>query len=196
VRVKRILRDALPLGGLAAAIAVLLAGVDTLTRARISTNELERTRQMLAEMIGQPEAAEALRGLDLGERLPPRFSICLDGGLQRVDFAVDQTAGYSGRIRYLVSLGPDARIRAVRVLGHSETPGLGDRIELGKSSWLLQFAGRRSDDPGWALATDGGDFDALSGATITSRAMVRGIGASASRLVADPTGACDHVVDG
>jgi Na+-translocating ferredoxin:NAD+ oxidoreductase subunit G len=194
VPVRQMLRDAWPLAGLAAAIALLLAGVDTLTRARISANELERTRQMLAEMIGQPEAAEALRGLDLGERLPPRFAICL-GGAQRVDFAVDHTAGYGGRIRYLVSLGADARIRGVRVLDHSETPGLGDRIELGKSRWLLQFTGRHPHEPGWALATEGGDFDALSGATITARTIVRGIGATARRLAEDPTGACDHVVD-
>jgi electron transport complex protein RnfG len=82
--------------------------------------------------------------------------------------------GYAGPIRLLVALDSAGRVLGVRVLEHHETPGIGDRIETGRSSWIQQFVGRTlgdSPDARWALSRDGGDYDQLSGATVTSRAV-------------------------
>jgi Na+-translocating ferredoxin:NAD+ oxidoreductase subunit G len=197
MRVDRLLRDAWPLIALAAAIAVLLAAVAGTTRERIADNEQRRTRQMLAVMMGLPEGADSLAGITFGERLPPRFTICVehDGDRRTYDFMLDSTIGYGGRIRYLVSIVDGERVGGVHIIGHSETPGLGDAIEPQKSDWLRQFVDRHPerDDTRWALTMDGGSFDALAGATITSRAMVRGLAASAATVSDDP-GACDHVI--
>ncbi len=63
----------------------------------------------------------------------------------------------------------------VRVMDHRETLGLGDGIESTKSDWIQQFLRRRLGHPPpaeWQVAKDSGAFEALTGATITSRAVI------------------------
>jgi electron transport complex protein RnfG len=72
----------------------------------------------------------------------------------------------------------DGNITGVRVLEHRETPGLGDRIETAKSDWVLQFDGHslKSPEPSrWAIKGDGGQFDQLTGASVTPRSIVKAI---------------------
>jgi electron transport complex protein RnfG len=86
--------------------------------------------------------------------------------------------GYSGEIRAIVGVRPDGTVAGVRVLEHRETPGLGDAIEARKSDWIESFRGTALGDPpaeDWTVAPDGGAFDAFTGATITPRAVVRGV---------------------
>lgn len=94
--------------------------------------------------------------------------------------AVFQTSarGYSGEIQVLLGVDPEGRILGVRVIRHTETPGLGDKIELAKSDWVLAFNGRSLGDPPperWAVKKDGGVFDQFTGATITPRATVKAV---------------------
>ena len=87
-------------------------------------------------------------------------------------------SGYSGDIALLVGVRADGSLSGVRVLGHRETPGLGDKIETRVSDWILGFEGRSLDDPPaprWQVRKDGGDFDQFVGATITPRAVVRAV---------------------
>ena len=86
--------------------------------------------------------------------------------------------GYSGNILLLIGIAYDGTLLAVRVLKHQETPGLGDHIDHTKSGWIDQFTGRslaKTPIADWALQTDGGKFDQLSGATITSRGVVNAV---------------------
>lgn len=84
--------------------------------------------------------------------------------------------GYSGPIHFLVGVTLNGEIMGVRIISHSETPGLGDKIELAKSSWILGFARRSLANTSiWAVKKDGGDFDQFSGATITPRSVVKGV---------------------
>lgn len=88
------------------------------------------------------------------------------------------TAGYSGDISLLVAIKADGELSGVRVLSHTETPGLGDKIELAKDDWITGFSGLSLLSPtttGWAVKKDGGQFDAFTGATITPRAVVKGV---------------------
>lgn len=86
--------------------------------------------------------------------------------------------GYAGDIVVLLGIDANGQILGARVLAHAETPGLGDKIEVGRDDWILDFDGRSLDDPepsGWAVKKDGGIFDQFSGATITPRAVVAAI---------------------
>jgi electron transport complex protein RnfG len=86
--------------------------------------------------------------------------------------------GYSGRIHLLVGVYADGSLAGVRVVKHSETPGLGDAVELRKSPWIKSFDGKSLDNPetsGWAVKRDGGDFDQFTGATISPRAVVKAV---------------------
>ena len=88
------------------------------------------------------------------------------------------TQGYSGPIRLIVAIHADGTLAGTRVLTHRETPGLGDKIEAERSDWILGFAGRSLGKPptsGWKVKRDGGVFDQFTGATITPRAVVRGV---------------------
>jgi electron transport complex protein RnfG len=84
--------------------------------------------------------------------------------------------GYTGPIRLMVGIRADGTVSGVRVLLHRETPGLGDAIDVDKSDWIEQFAGRSLGEPEeWLVKRDGGSVDQLSGATITSRAVVEAV---------------------
>jgi len=84
--------------------------------------------------------------------------------------------GYSGEIKTLVGIDQEEKILGVRVITHKETPGLGDYIEIDKSQWIknfdLKFLDKISEKK-WAVKKDGGDFDYISGATITPRAIIK-----------------------
>jgi electron transport complex protein RnfG len=93
-------------------------------------------------------------------------------------FAVTARDGFSGPIRILVGVSYDGTISGVRILQHRETPGLGDKIDSQRSDWVFQFDGRSMGDPvaaGWAIKPDGGEFDQLTGASITPRAVIKAI---------------------
>ena len=86
--------------------------------------------------------------------------------------------GYSGRIHLLVGVYLDGSVAGVRVVKHAETPGLGDAIEVRKSPWIRGFDGKSLHNPqleDWAVERDGGEFDQLTGATITPRAVVTAV---------------------
>ena len=91
-------------------------------------------------------------------------------------FRVTTLEGYGGRITLLVSVNyKDKHITGVRVINHTETPGLGDKIEIEKSKWILGFNDKFLNDEteaAWAVKRDGGEFDQFTGATITPRAVV------------------------
>jgi Na+-translocating ferredoxin:NAD+ oxidoreductase subunit G len=78
--------------------------------------------------------------------------------------------GYSGRISAMVGFDLDGNIIDVVHLQHAETPGLGDKIEKGKSDWSDQFKGLDPATADIRVAKDNGQIDAITAATITSRA--------------------------
>jgi len=86
--------------------------------------------------------------------------------------------GYNGKIHLLVGVYTDGSLAGVRVVKHAETPGLGDAIEIRKSPWINEFAGKSLVNPSqerWRVKRDGGDFDQFTGATITPRAVVAAV---------------------
>ncbi|BBE50747.1 Electron transport complex subunit RnfG [Ferriphaselus amnicola] len=86
--------------------------------------------------------------------------------------------GYAGAIVCVMGVSREGKILGVRVLKHSETPGLGDKIEPAKTRWIFAFDGKSMTDPAaekWAVKKDGGVFDQFAGATITPRAVVKAV---------------------
>ena len=86
--------------------------------------------------------------------------------------------GYNGRIKLIVGVDFHGEITGVRVVEHHETPGLGDGIEAERTDWILAFNQRSLNNTmakQWQVKKDGGDFDQLTGATITPRAIVKAV---------------------
>ena len=99
---------------------------------------------------------------------------------KKVTGAVFQVSGrgYAGEIVILIGIDNTGRMLGARVIKHIETPGLGDKIEVAKSKWILDFDGKSLGTPPadkWAVKKDGGVFDQFAGATITPRAVMKAV---------------------
>lgn len=82
--------------------------------------------------------------------------------------------GFGGLVRLMVGIDLKTNtLRGIGVVAHSETPGLGARVS--EDSFRAQFKGTFPVDAILAVKADGGNIDALSGATITSRAVCEAI---------------------
>ena len=91
-------------------------------------------------------------------------------------FVVTARDGFSGPIRILLGVDMQGTVTGLRILKHRETPGLGDKIDSKRSDWVHQFPGHSIGDPDvtkWAIKRDGGEFDQLTGASVTPRAVVK-----------------------
>lgn len=85
--------------------------------------------------------------------------------------------GYNGHIGVLIAIAADNRtLIGIRALEHTETPGLGDKIDTNKSAWVHEFDNQTLQSKKFAVRKDGGDIDAFTGATITPRAITNLVG--------------------
>lgn len=86
--------------------------------------------------------------------------------------------GWGSDIRFIIAIDAKGEITGVRVIDHKETPGLADKIELSKDDWILGFNGKSLQNTpasDWKVKKDGGQIDQFTGATITPRAVVKGV---------------------
>lgn len=182
---RALLRNALALGLLAVIAAGVVAAVHQFTAQRIDTAQREARGRKLLELL--PRGSYDNHPLEasvstfdpklLGRDEPaPAYVARLQGQATAVVLQPVARDGYGGSIQLLVGVTAQGRLLGVRVVAHHETPGQGDRIELGKSDWLHGFDGRSLNDPaepGWNVKKDGGQFDQFAGATVTPRAVVK-----------------------
>ena len=178
------LRTILLVAGVALLSGVMITGAWEFSHERILTNERARLLASLTSVIDlpagdQPNAAEiTMSETQSGAPIEQLYAMSNGRALIAWVYVVSAPQGYNGPIELLVGIRPDATISAVRVLRHRETPGLGDAIEMEKSDWIQQFAEKSLGNPAvWALEVDGGSFDAITGATVTPRAVVAAIAA-------------------
>jgi len=78
--------------------------------------------------------------------------------------------GFAGLIKLMVGFLPDGTINNIAVLEHKETPGLGDKMEKSKSNFSVQFNGKNPETFKLSVTKDGGNVDAITASTISSRA--------------------------
>lgn len=196
---RSIQRNSIVLGLFAGVTAVLLATTNLGTADKIADAERHAAQKTLLEIVPRerhdndllldtvpvPRTYWASLGLDQGANSlggarktgdMPVIHIARRAG-QPVAILVPAVTqdGYSGPIRLIVGIYMDGTVAGVRVTSHSETPGLGDKIELKKNPWVLSFNGRSLSNPlpeRWRVTKDQGEFDQFTGATITPRAVV------------------------
>jgi electron transport complex protein RnfG len=174
-------------GVLAVAAAVALTSTHEWSRGRIAANDRARIVARLNSVLDP-----SLRGRDLTttrlavtdvERLGSDdpvdvFVIGEAGEPVAVLFASVAPHGYNAAINLLVGVSPAGAVTRVRAVAHRETAGLGDAIDAAKSDWIEQFNARSLTAPvigQWAVEQDDGEFDAITGATVTSRAVVTAV---------------------
>ena len=166
--------------------SLILATTNELTYERIEQSEREAAQRALLEIIPLerhdndmlmdvqpvPEQYWATLGLKKGGNI----HIARDQGHPVAAIIPAVTPdGYSGAISMIIGINFNGSIAGVRVVEHRETPGLGDKVDLKKSDWILSFNGKSLVNPqasGWKVKKEGGDYDQFTGATITPRAVV------------------------
>jgi electron transport complex protein RnfG len=164
------------------ATALVLEEMNGITAAPIAARHAEDLAASLEQVIPHDlhdnDLATQILNLTDAEEGPVKVYVGAKGSaVTGVAFEMSGY-GYSGKIRVLMGIAPDGTLLGVRVLSHTETPGLGDKIEAAKGDWIFGFAGKSLSDPGpegWKVKRDGGVFDQFSGATITPRAVVKTI---------------------
>ena len=146
---------------------VLLASLEQLIPSHLHDNDLtENTIAVNEENL-------------LGHRKPQTIYVgILNNKTTVVAIPVTARNGYSGDIDILVGIKSNGEITSVKILEQHETPGLGDLIEAHKSDWINQFPNQSFNtipEKDWKVKRDGGQFDQITGATISPRAVTTAI---------------------
>ena len=120
------------------------------------------------------EAKAAATQSALRAVLPPFAVHTARSGEAVVGYAVETASknGFSGMIRMVVGFDATGRVLNVNVLEQNETPGLGTKMADEGNPLFASFEGRNPGEMKLAVKKDGGDVDALTAATISSRAYV------------------------
>lgn len=160
----------------------LLAAVYGVTKPQIEINKVRKEIDSLLRMVPEPQVwigmsedgVEILRAID-----GVTDGLTVDGvdvwigrsgdGKEICRVIKASERGYSSTIKMLVAVSSDGRCRSVAILEQNETPGLGTNVTSEK--FLAQFKGKTLDE--MKLAKDGGKIDAITGATISSKAAVK-----------------------
>ena len=168
--VRFILRLALTLFVITAVVAAALAGVNALTESRIAAVKAENTRKAIEAVL--PGGGEEIPFSDDTGTVSKVYAS--DSG-----YAVEVTpAGFGGTIDMMVGIDREGQVLGIQIISHSETPGLGASAASENGSGIEfrnQFAGLSGT---LAVDKDGGEIDALTGATVTSRAVTAGVNAA------------------
>jgi len=182
-----VLRSGVTLAVIAAFCTALVALTYQLTAERILKNEqewLERSLQpALSGLFYDSGVTESKILVPPPHELPGSeaaiiYRVFAEQAPVAALFVVSARDGYAGPIRILIGVDMDGVVTGVHVLEHRETPGLGDRVESTKSDWVMQFNGRSLINPvvgGWAIKRDGGQYDQLTGASVTPRAIIKAV---------------------
>lgn len=151
--------------------SALLGGVYALTIAPIDAAMAAKTNNAIAsvspEFNNDPSAELFI--VEFGGKNYRVYPAIKDGVYS--GFAIETFAsGFGGRILLMVGFNISGEINGISVLSHTETPGLGDKIEPAKGNFSLQFQGKNPESFKLVVKKDGGDVDAITASTITSRA--------------------------
>ena len=144
--------------------SAILGCVYAVTSGPIHEAEIARTNASIARVLPPFEGT------------PVQESVNVDGkeyNCYRVDGAgcavVSTVDGFGGPLTVMVGIGEDGNVVNTVVLSHSETPGLGAKCAT-ESSFIDQFKGWNPSEKRLAVRKDGGEVDAITASTITSRA--------------------------
>jgi len=153
----------------------------------IQKSEAEAKRKLLLELVSnevydndiEKDFIEIQPNILLKNKKPTQLYLVKNNNMNKaVILEVRAPDGYSGDIFLLVAINKNAEIINTRVIKHQETPGLGDYIDKEKTNWIDIFQSKSfktTQEKKWAVKKDQGEFDYMTGATITPRAVIKAL---------------------
>jgi electron transport complex protein RnfG len=177
--------------------AASLAGLWAVTkksRGEMAQKEIEAALTVVFPGVQEFEVREAKV-----DGQPFTYRVAVQDGSMVGYVAEGAAAGYSSTLKVMVGVGTDFRVKGIKVLYQKETPGLGDKVNeiLSKKTWGTIVAGTSPYEKGlrpWfqvqfdgkrvpvRVDKDGGTIDAITGATISSRAVCNAVNQAVERL--------------
>jgi len=141
--------------------SAVLGGAYVLTKEPIAAAAAEKTNKAIAQVLPHFTALEY--NAEAG------YYKATDGDAL-VGYAIESaTVGFGGQLALLVGVTPDGVVYNTSVLSHSETPGLGAKCTT-DYKFMNQWKGFNPAVKKLSVTKDGGDVDAITASTITSRA--------------------------
>lgn len=162
-----------------AVVAGILGGVNAITEDRIAAQKAQKAREAYEAVL----LAETYEPLAFDEsEFPTVTEVVRAGGGYVIKLVF---SGAQGRITMAVGIDENLECTGISVIDHSETSGLGANAaadsEVGRN-FREQFVGQ---DASVALSTQGGDIDALTGATITTTAIIEAVATAIAAAAAE-----------
>ena len=168
--VKYVLRLSLTLLAITAVVAVALAGVNMLTAPAIETLNAQKTQEAIELVL--PGGGEEVTDIPAVELVSKVYA-------SETGYAVEVTpGGFDNTITMMVGVDKAGSVLGIDIISHTETAGLGAVADAGTPAGVAfreQFVGTSG---AVSVTKDGGQVDAITGATITSRAICVGVNAA------------------
>ena len=155
---------ALILTAICTTATLILALTNLLTADKIAANAAEKAAAARMEVMQAAEYA----ALDNEGKV---YNALDDDGHQLGVIVTTEAKGYGGTIQVMTGIKSSGKVSKVVILSMSETPGLGAKTR--ETSFLDRYIG--ADEPNLAVNKDGGSIAAVSGATISSRAVTEAV---------------------
>lgn len=156
---------------IAAVVAAVLAGVNSITAPAIEKLNYEKTQTAIEAVL--PGGGEELTGYTDGTGLVSTVYGSDTG------YAIEVTpSGFDNTITMMVGVDKEGNVLGISIIRHTETAGLGAVAAantIAGETFRSQFAGQSGSV---SVTKDGGTLDAITGATITSRAVCDGVNAA------------------
>ena len=170
---KKMIKTVVFLFSVSALSGALLAYCESKTKPLIEANQLKIEHEAQKSIIDSNTFKEVTVELD-GEKKAVKVAYN-DNNLPLGAIFKVAPKGFGGDITMLVGISTEGRVTGYKILSHSETPGLGSKLLSEKFAKGISRLLKMNPSPNFSVKKDGGDVDAITAATISSRAFCKGI---------------------
>lgn len=180
-----ILRLTFTLLAICAVVALALAGVNSITKDRIAAVKVEKTQKAIQAVLPDAGSVAEVPFLDETGMVSKVYAVSIGNTMAIGGYAIEVVpSGFGGAITMMVGIDLEGKVTGISIISHAETPGLGavaaQNTDKG-AAFRDQFIGLVS---GITIGNGENQIDALSGATISSQAIVDGVNAALGCVVA------------
>lgn len=153
--------------------SAVIAGTYAFTAPVAAKSKIELDNKARKELVKEAETFEAVKGKE-------GWFAALKGGKVIAYVVPAESKGYGGAINMLAAVSAEGTVIDYAILKYNETPGLGDKAE--KPDFRKRFIGKTADMLEVVKVPSEKNVQALTGATITSRAVTKGIKEAVERV--------------
>ena len=152
--------------------ALGLGAVYVVTKKPIAIAKQRKQTKAIKAVLPAFDALHVVKLPDADGNDSLQFNVASKGGkLVGVAINTYTDKGFGGRIDAMIGFLPNGTIYNTSILNLKETPGLGTKLQKSKSDFPDQFKGKNPANFKLKVKKDGGDVDAITAATISSRAF-------------------------